>query len=381
MALGVPLTATKGWAAPEVGNVYLRARELCHEAGDSPETFLVLWGLWAFYLQLAEEHKQAYELSEQLLRLAQNTQDPVLLLLARYAMGVTLFFLGEFAPARTHLERGLAFYDSALHHSLAFSYGSVDPGVGCLCNTAWALWYLGYPDQALKSSHEALTLAHELSHPFSLAFALDYAAVLHQCRREGHAVQDRAEAAIALSTEQGFPVWLSQGTIFRGWALVERKQVEEGISQIREGLAAMQTTGSELWGSQHLALLAEAYEKAAQVENGLSTVAEALAFAESTEKRFYEAQLYRLKGELLLQQSPDNATETEASFQQAIEIAQKQAAKSWELRAATSLARLWQGQGKRAEARDLLAPVYNWFTEGFETADLKDAKALLAQLS
>ena len=203
--------------------------------------------------------------------------------------------------------------------------------------------------------------------------------MLHQLRGEGHAGQDRAETAIALSTEQEFPVWLGWGTLFRGWALAEQGHRAEGISQIREGLAACQATGSELYQSQLLAVLAEAYGKDAQVEKGLRTVAEGLAFVERTEEHYYEAELYRLKGELTLMaetQKP-KVEEAEACFQQALEVARKQQAKSWELRAATSLARLWQSQGKTAEARDLLVPVYEWFTEGFDTADLQDAKELL----
>ncbi len=234
--MGVPLIATKGYAAPEVGTVYLRARELCEEVGDTPELFPVLWGLWAFYLVRAE-HKRAHELAEQLLRLAQSRQDPALLVEAHYVMGVVLFLLGELAPARTHLEQGIALYDSQQHRSLAFIYGSLDPGVHCLSYTALVLWHLGYPEQALKRVHEALSLAQELSHPFSLALALGFAPILHQFRREGQAVQDRAEAAIALSTEQGFPFWVAEGTIFRGWALAEQGHGAESLSQIREALA------------------------------------------------------------------------------------------------------------------------------------------------
>ena len=379
VALGVPLTATKSWAAPEVGNVYLRAQELCAQVGDTPETFPTLFGLWAFYLVRAE-HKQAHELGEQLLRLAESRQDSALLLVAHYAMGLTMFHLGKPAAARIHMEHGSALYDAQQHHALAFSYGSFDPGVACLCVAAEGLWYLGYPAQALKRNQEALALAHELSHPVSLAFALSWAAYLHQLRREGHAAQDRAEAAIALCNEQGFAFWLAWGTIFQGWALAEQGHGEEGLSQIGVGLAAFQATGAEFFRPQHLALLAEAYGKGGQAEEGLTSVDEALAFAERNEERHYDAELYRLQGELLLQQSQTRHSEAEDCFQQAIAIAQQQAAKSWELRAATSLARLWQQQGKRAEARELLAPVYNWFTEGFDTADLLDAKSLLEDL-
>ncbi len=265
-----------------------------------------------------------------------------------------------------------------------FIYGSFDPGVDCLSHAALVLRNLGYPEQALKRSHEALSLAQELSHPFSLAFALNLAAILHQFRREGQAVRERAEAVITLSTEQGFAFFLAWGTMMQGWTLAEQGQVEEGIAQIREGLAASRATGSELWRSYWLALLAEMQGKVGQTEKGLRVVEEALAIAERTEESFYEAELYRLKGELTLQcnvQSPESrAKEAEECFQKAIDIARRQEAKSWELRAATSLARLWQQQGKTVEARNILAPVYNWFTEGFDTQDLKDAKALLAEL-
>ena len=278
--------------------------------------------------------------------MAQSRHDSELLLEAHFALGVALFYLGELAPARTYLEQGIALYDSQQHHSLAFTYG-LDPGVACLCNTTLALWVLGYPEQALKRSLEALTLAHELSHPFSLAFALDFSAMLHQYRREGHAVQDRSEAVMALSTEQGFPLFSAMGTILRGGALAEQGHGAEDIIQMREGLAALQATGTEVWRSHLLAVLAEAYRKDAQIEAGLTTVAEALAFVERTEGRYYEAELYRLQGELTLQESKVESQrsqveeEAEACFQKAIAIAQKQEAKFWELRAATSLARLW----------------------------------------
>ena len=371
--------------------------------GDTPETFPVLSGLFSFYIVRAE-YKQAHELGKQLLRLAQSRQDPALLLAAHNVMGNILFYLGELAADRTHLEHGSALYDSRQHHALAFSYGSVDLGVACLCYAAESVWYLGYPEQALERIQEALALAHALSHPFSLAYASTFAARLHQLRREGHAAQDRAEAVIALSTEQGFPYWLAEGTIFRGWALAEQGQGAEGTSQLREGLAAWRAAGSELWQSHFLALLAEAYGQSGQAEDGLRAVAEGLAFVERTEERVYEAELYRLKGELTLQspvqgqksnvkgQKPKVESqkpvlsgvegskvqaEAEEYFQQALTIARHQETKSWELRAATSLARLWQQQGKTAEARELLAPVYGWFTEGFDTADLKDAQSLL----
>ena len=380
VALGVPLTATTGYAAPEVGNAFMRARELCEQGGETTQLFPTLYGLWAFYYVRAE-HRQAHELGEQLHRLAETRHDPGLLLEAHFTMGNVLFTLGEFTPARTHVEHGSALYDARQHHSLAFSYGSYDPGVACLCYTAWVLWMLGYPEQALQRSQEAMTLAHDLSHPFSLVYALLFTAMHHQLRQEGRVVQERVEAAIALSTEHGFPFWLAQSTLFRGWALAEQGHRAKGIRQIREGLAAWQATGSEIFRSYFLAVLAEAYGTDGQIAEGLSAAAEALVFVEKTEERFYEAELYRLQGELLLQHSPNNSLDAETCFKKAIAIAQHQQAKSWELRTATSLARLWQEQGKRVEARELLAPVYDWFTEGFDTRDLIDAKTLLDALA
>jgi predicted ATPase len=378
-ALGVPLRATKGLAAPEVGQVYARARELCQQVEETPQLFPVLRGLWEFY-ELQGELQTARELGEQLLTLAQRIGEVELRLVAHNVLGDTFIWLGEFAVAREHLEQGLALYHPQQHRSHAFLYG-YDSGVHCLSFGAWALWYLGCPDQALRRIHEALTLAQELSHPFSLAFALAFAAWLHQLRREGQAAQEWAEAAIALATDQGFPFWESWGTVLRGWALAEQGQSAEGIAQMGQGIAAWRATGAELQRPYYLALLAEAYGKAGQAEEGLSVLAEALTAVHKTGERQYEAELYRLKGELLLKQDIPDVQEAESCLRQAVAVAYQQQAKSLELRAAMSLSRLWQHYGKRVEARELLAPVYGWFTEGFDTADLQEAKVLLAALS
>jgi predicted ATPase len=284
------------------------------------------------------------------------------------------------ASARAHLEQGVALYDPQQHHAHAFLYGQ-DPRMACLSDAAYALWLLGYPDQALQRSHEAITLARELAHPFSVAFALTFTAWLYQHRREVQAAQEGAEAAIALSTEQGFPHWAAMGTICCGWALAMQGQGEAGLAQVRQGIAAWRATGAELFQPYFLALLAEAYGKGGQPEEGLSVLAEALAVAHKHGELVYEAELYRLKGELLLALSQAHQAEAETCFQQALDIAHRQQAKSWELRAATSLSRLWQQQGKRAEAHEILVPIYGWFTEGFDTADLQEAKALLEELS
>jgi predicted ATPase len=296
-----------------------------------------------------------------------------------------LFFLGEFALTRAHLEQGTALYDSQQHGSRAFFYGGHDPGVCCQDFWALTLYSLGYPDQALKKVDEGLTLAQELSHPLSLAVALYYAARLHQTRRERQEAQARAETLITLSREQGFALALAWGIIYRGWALAEQGQVEEGIAQIRQGLTAYRATGAEVGRPHFLALLAEACGKGGQIEEGLSALTEALGIVHRNGEREYEAELYRLKGELTLQSSvhglESRVKEVEECFQKAIEIARHQKAKSLELRAVMSLSHLWQQQGKTAEAHQMLSEVYSWFTEGFDTKDLQEAQALLGELS
>jgi predicted ATPase/DNA-binding winged helix-turn-helix (wHTH) protein len=379
LTLGPVWMAIKGQGAPEVERVYTRARALCQQVGETPDLFPVLWGLWRFYL-VRTEYQTARELAEQCLSLAQRVHDPVLLLVAHYALGATLYFLGAFTLCRAHLEQGLALYNRQQHQHLVFRYG-MDLGVWCLAYLIWPLWKLGYPDQALQRANEAITLAQQLAHPLSLASALDYAAMVHYYRREVHATQERAEASMALASEKGIPQFLALGMILRGWALAVQGQGEEGIAQLHQGLTAFRAAGAEIARSRYLALLAEAYGKVGQTEAGLTMLAEALAMVGTTGERFEEAELHRLKGELLLVLSTDNTTEAEACFHQALDIARRQEAKSLELRAATSLSRLWQAHGKHAAARQMLAEIYGWFTEGFDTADLQEAKALLDELS
>jgi predicted ATPase len=383
IALGAPLSAAKGYGASEVEKVYARARELCQQVGETPQLFPVLWGLLLFFHARAE-FETARELGEQLMHLAQRAQDSALLLEAHFLSGATLFTLGEIVLAREHFEQGIALYDPQQHRSHAFLYG-VDPGVACRLWLSWTLWYLGYPDDALKKSQEALTLAQELSHPYSLAFALHFAAHLRQYRREGQAVQAWAETAITQCTEHGFPMWLVYGTILRGWALAEQGQAEQGIALICQGLGTWRDMGTEFLRPYWLALLAEAYGNARRAEKGLTVLAEALAAVGKTAERRYEAELYRLKGELMLQsqvhsQRSKAEKEAEECFLTAIEIARKQQAKSLELRAVTSLSRLWRQQGKKDEARRMLVEIYGWFTEGFDTKDLQGAKELLEEL-
>ena len=380
LALGSPLITTKGYAVPEVERVYTRALELCRQLGETPRLFWALTGLQLVYGARAEL-KPARELAEQCLSLAQNNHNPASLVQAHHRLGQILFFLGEFAQARGHLEEGIALYDPEQFRSLRHAS---DPKVTCLSFAAIALWFLGYPDQAQQRSHDALTLAYELSHPYSLGFALTASAIVHHLRREVRPVQEQ-RALIALATEQGFPLYLAQERIRRGWALAVQGQIEEGISQIRQGLDALRATGLEVWRPFWASLLVEAYGKGEQVEEGLTVLAEALATVNRSEERMYEAELWRLRGELTLQASAQStessAHEAEGYFLTAIAIARHQQAKSWELRASTSLARLWQQQDKREDARQLLAEIYGWFTEGFDTMDLQEAKTMLEALT
>jgi predicted ATPase len=363
----------------DVERAYARARELCQQVEDTPKLFPVLRGLIVYY-QGREQLQTAYQLAEQLIRLAQSQPDPTHLLLAHYELGRLLFLRGEPAAAHTHHTQALAIYTPHEHRALALRYG-IDPGVSSCSFLLMELWQLGYPDQAMQHSQVARTLAQEVSHPHSLVQVLFWAAILHQCRREARVAYELATASTTLATEQGFALRLAQGTVLHGWSVTMQEQGEAGITKLRRGLAAYLAIETKTLQAYFLGLLAEAYGKGGHPEEGLRTLAKAMAVMDITELRFYEAELYRLKGQLLLQQSPENQSEAESCFHQAISIAQNQSAKSWELRAATSLARLWQKQNKREEARELLEPVYGWFTEGFDTADLIDAKALLDELS
>ncbi len=398
IALGVSLIAATGYTTPAVSHTYIRARELCQQVGETPQLFVVLRGLWLFST-LRAEYETARELANQGLNLAQRLQDSTLLLGAHQDLEFFLLMTGEWGAAQAHFERAMAFYDLRQHRSYV-ALNEADPGVWALSEAALALWCLGYPDQALQKLHEALTLAQKLAHPNTLGWALYCAAWLYQYRREPQDTQARAEAAITLSHEHGFPTWLTYGTVLQGWALAMQGQGERGIAQIHQGMATAWDMGTEMARSHFLALLAEAYGKTGQSEEGLSALAEALDFVEKTGERVYEAELYRLGGELLLRMGeeekgragdeksfphspilPFPLSSPEACFHKAIDIARRQSAKSLELRAVVSLSRLWQQQGKQQEAHQMLAEIYGWFTEGFDTKDLQEAKALLQRFA
>jgi predicted ATPase len=377
VSIGAPLSAAKGYSAPEVEKAYARARDLCRQVGEAPELFPVLFGLSALYVVRAE-HRTARELDEQLLGLADRARDPGLLVAAHFALGITSTLLGEPATARQQLDQAVALYEPERHRSHAFIYGQ-DTGVVSLSWAAVALWHLGYPDQALKRSEDALALARTVAHPYSLAFALTLATWVRSFRREWRLAEELAEATIALSTEQGFAHWLTYGTIHWGRAQAKQGRVEEGIAQMRGGLAAMPGLGAGLLRPYALNQLAADCGNLGQTDDALALVAESLAVVERSGERHWEPEIYRVKGELLLESN--ESPEAETCFRHAIDIARRQSAKSLELRAVMSLSRLLQKQRKKEQARQILSDIYGWFTEGFDTADLQDAKALLEELS
>jgi predicted ATPase len=378
IALGAALQVTKGHTAPEVKHAYTQAYALCRQVGETPELAQVLLGLWRYYVARSQLHT-AREIGEALLRLAQRTDDSALSVIAHYALGFTWFFLGALPAARQHLEAGSARYTPDQRRAPVFRMGG-DPGVGCRAVAAMALWLLGYPEQALAHIHDALALAHELSHPFSLAWARCLAAYVYQFRWDMSVVREQAEATVALATEQGFPLWVAWGTSLRGWALAMQGQGEAGMVQVRRGIAACRTAGAAVFIPYFCTLLAEVCALLGHTEDGLQALAGAHTLVEQQEECWWEAEVHRLRGVLLLRQLGTPQAEAEACFQRALDVARRQEAKSLELRAARSLSHLWQQQGRQAEAQALLAPVYGWFTEGFDTADLQEAKALLDDL-
>jgi predicted ATPase len=314
-----------------------------------------------------------------LLEQAQKAQDPVFLVEGHWALGVALAYTGEFTASLERLERAVALFEPSQYHSHTRHTGH-DPAVASRCQAAWMLWSLGQPDRALERIGEALALAEELGHPQSLTMAAYFAAHLHQLRREAGSCGERAQATIELAAEHGLIDRMTLGTVQRGWALAERGQVEEGLEAMRRGLAEYKQRGAGLRQPYFLGLLADVLHKTGQAEQALEVLAEALAAAHHTGDLFYEAELYRLKGEVLLTHTRAG-TEAEGCLKQAIEISRRQQAKSWELRSVMSLARLYRQQGKQQQARQRLKKAYDCFSEGLHTADLREAKALLDELS
>ena len=363
------MSVTKGLATLEVEQTYARARALCAQVGETPQLVPTLWGLWRFYCGQGVL-PTARELGEQLVRLAEREAVPTQRLQAHEALGTTLAYLGDYTAARAHLEQGSRLTDPTVDRTLALREG-LAPGVRCLAVAANVLWCLGYPAQAVQRSQDALALAQALAHVYSQGVAQHFAAWLHHRRREVPAVQAQANVLLTLATTQGFPLHVAEGTCWQGWARAMHGEGEAGLAQLHQGQQDLVAIGMELFRPVCLFLLAETAGHVGQVKDGLRLLSEGLTVLEANGQGDLLAEAYRLQGAFLLYQDVLQTDQAEACFQQALTIARRQQAKSWELRVAMSLARLWQQQGKRAEAYELLAPVYGWFTEGFDTADLR----------
>lgn len=376
-SLALGLSATQGYGSTEVERAYSRARELCQHSESKLQLFPVLWGLWRFYL-IRSDLKAARELAESLLVLAKSAQESVLLVEAHLAAGSTFNNTGDFILSREHFEQAIALYNPGEEQDYLSLYGH-DPGVVHRCFYAWALWSLGYPDRAIKTAREGLAIAERLRHPETLCFAYFFTAWTHQLRRESEETLIYAKAAIELAGENGIAQWSAFGASLHGWALTEQGRTDEGISQMRQTLDVYRAIGSEISRPHFLGLLAEAMIKKGKTEEALNALTEALSGAQETGQRYYESELHHLKGRLMLAVGNDTK-QAEGCFHQAIEVARRQKALSFELRAVTSLGRLWQENDRSDDARLMLTDTLDSFTEGFDTRDLKEARVLLNEL-
>jgi predicted ATPase len=377
VALGSPLIAAKGYLSPETNQCYERARELCHRLDDPPDLFPILFGLWVTHL-IRAELIETRSIAEDFVRRAEAGQNRVALLTSHRALGSVLLVLADFSGARDHLERALKVYDPTSDRSLGHVY-TMDPKVTALSYLACSHWCLGYPDKALSLLAEARAFGELVAHPYSVALGLMFDAVVHLlCGRSAQAL-DSVETCLDIANEHGFPYWLAFMRIIKGWALVDQDRMDDGVAELTEGLARYREIEGRLYWPMAYRALAEGHAKQGQAEQALEAINQALAAADETEERWFEAELHRFRGDVLA--AARQSAEAEAAYSRALGLAREQGARSWELRAATSLARLWREQGKLAEASALLTPIYAEFTEGHDTNDLQQAKALLDELT
>jgi class 3 adenylate cyclase/predicted ATPase len=376
--LGFAFINYKGYGAPESGRAYSRASDLCRRLGDSEPLAPILLGLWTYYLAKSD-FVAAGEMVKLCFAAAQDGDDPASLLVGHALGSATTLYLGDAIASLDHAEKGIALYDPDTHNQLAQRFGQ---NVGPLCADwgSWALWLLGYPDRAAEGNRQGLVLAEATKHPLSYATVLSHAAIYGWVRRDLEAAETHAEATIALTQEVGIPFRYIEALMTQGWALAEGDDAQRGRSMIRQGIKEWlnidASRGMPLW----LTMLAEAERRCGNTDSALATLEEAFAAIERTGERIWEPEIFRLKGVFLLDGGDARLIDTEASFEKAITIAQSQSTRSWELRAATSLAKLWHSQSKTRQAHDLLFPIYDWFTEGFDTPDVKNAKVLLDKL-
>lgn len=379
LTLGFSLQSVLSWVAPEAGAAFNRARKLCERMGDDPRFFSALSGVWPYHA-LQAEYEAAQRLGEQMLQLAEQSQNPVLFIRVFMCRAFVHYYQGELVSAHQYGERSLAL-DRREYHAAYLSVSNEDLGITTRRHQSYCLWTLGYSDRALALAQETVRLAEQISHPFSLGGAhLANGMVLHIVR-DWQSSQKEFEKVLALAEEYDLGDMFNYAAAFNALTLTYQEPTEAALERAQQAIAALRVKGLMVALTAYLAILGEVYWLAGRCVEGLAAIAEALAQVERTGERVWEADLWRIKGELLLKSAASNAqVEAESCYQRAIEIAQQQSAKAFELRATVSLARLWQRQGKREEARQMLAEIYGWFTEGFDTADLKDAKALLDEL-
>jgi hypothetical protein len=374
LALGPALQMSKGFGAPDVERTYSRARQLCEEVGEPVEMYQALWGLWLYNFGGRARFAAGRRLAEELVMLAEQIGDRALRLEAHHAMGPSTLWNGDPGAARVHGEQGMALYDPEQHRSLAFAYGGHDPGVCCRMHSGLSLWILGYPTASMERCRAGLTLARDLAHVGSIVNALPLAAIVHQLRGELPALRDACEAITALGSEHGLPQWVAFARVFERWIEAEGGRAA-AIAELQQAIADYRAPGNELYVPIYLALTASAQLRHGACAEGLATIE--IALNDTSQSGLWDAEFYRLKGELVLANDAAADAEAEGAFRRAIDIARQQHAKSWELRAVMRLSALWHRQKKHAEAIRLLEETHSWFTEGLDTADLREANALL----
>jgi adenylate cyclase len=370
------LIAALGYGSSEVEHNYSRARELCLEIGDQPRIFHVLFGLRTFHL-VRGEHQISRELGEQLLSLAHTIEDEELLLEAHQALGTTMFYQGELEGAKVHLENGIELYDIDRHHSHAYRFGQ-DPGITCLSYLSLISMSMGYAEKAVLISEQAISLAEKVAHPFSMALATSFAALLYRLTKDWTQAKAKVEIAIALSKDHGFPFWEAISNTLHG-SIVAEEDPANGIEIIRRGMENWEEMGLKLGFPLYSVLLAEALVRTGDTEGAIAVIDKALEFGNTFGDRLVEANLFRVRGEIALANKQD-VGEIESAYQSALEVSREQHNLSFELQAAMRLAQLWIGEGKLKEGRKLVKRVFDKFTEGFQTADLKTAQKLLGEL-
>ncbi len=380
IALGTAYIASRGYAAPEIGPVFRRARTLCEQLGQSPQLVAIVVGIWEWHF-VRGEVQLCTELVAEAMEFARPLDDPGAMMEAFYVAGQTMLYQADFAGARDRFVTALADFEDPDRVKFWAAQTGHHAGVNIRCNLAVSLWHLGFPDQALKVSRDVCQLAREIGHPFSLAYCLHHTAWLYQFFRLGDEVQTAAGEQVAIATEQGFALWQATGTFFKGAGLFPQGRSDESLPLLRKGHDDFRTTGAEILRPFQLGVMGDAYTRAARFEEAHAALDEGLILAEKNDDRVQEAELHRLKGELLLAESPDQAGAAEVRFTRAIETARRQQSKAWELRSTMSLARLWQRQGRRGEAHRTLAAIYDAYTEGLTTPDLVEAGLLLEALA